>query len=79
MRKPLLARQSAIEREMESLAQEKETLDAWLASEAAYAEDARDTLKARIARQGEVTWQLARLETEWLEAADALEKSAGSA
>ena len=53
--------------------QEKDALDAWLASEAAYAEDARDTLKARIARQGEITWQLARLETEWLENAEALE------
>jgi ATP-binding cassette, subfamily F, member 3 len=79
VRKPLLLRQSAIEREMETLAQEKASLDAWLASESAYAEDARETLKARIARQGEVTWQLARLETEWLETAEALEKSAGSA
>ena len=56
--------------------QEKEALDAWLASEAAYAEDARETLKARVARQGEVTWQLARLETEWLENAEALERTA---
>jgi len=79
VRKPLLARQASLEREMETLVQEKESLDAWLASEAAYAEDVRETLKARVARQGEVTWQLARLETEWLETAEALEKSAGSA
>ena len=63
---------------MEALVHEKESLDAWLASEGAYAEDARETLKARVARQGEVTWQLARLETEWLETAEALERSAGS-
>jgi ATP-binding cassette subfamily F protein 3 len=37
VRKPLLARQAALEREMETLVQEKESLDAWLASEAAYA------------------------------------------
>ena len=74
-RKPLLARQAAIERELETLVEEKDALDAWLASEAAYAEDARDSLKARIARQGELTWQLARLETEWLENAEALEQT----
>ena len=72
-RKPLLARQASIEREMATLTQEKDALDAWLASEAAYTEDARDTLKDRIARQGEITWQLARLETEWLEIAEKLE------
>ena len=72
-RKPLLARQASIEREMATLTQEKDALDAWLGSEAAYTEDARDTLKDRIARQGEITWQLARLETEWLEIAEKLE------
>ena len=72
-RKPLLARQAFIEREMATLTQEKDALDAPLASEAAYTEDARDTLKDRIARQGEITWQLARLETEWLEIAEKLE------
>ena len=75
-RKPLLARQSALERDMDALAEEKEELDAWLASEAAYAEAAKDVLKERIARQGEVTWQLARLESEWLENAEALERVA---
>jgi ATP-binding cassette, subfamily F, member 3 len=75
-RKPLLARQAAIERDMDALAEEKDALDAWLASEAAYAEDARDSLKERIARQGEVTWQLARLETEWLDNAEKLERAA---
>jgi ATP-binding cassette subfamily F protein 3 len=73
-RKPLLARQAVLEREMEALGGEKEALDAWLASEAAYADEARDALKERIARQGELTWQLARLETEWLDNAEALER-----
>ncbi|MFO1303116.1 MAG: ATP-binding cassette domain-containing protein [Burkholderiales bacterium] len=74
-RKPLLARQSAIERDMDALTQEKDALDAFLASEAAYADDARESLKERVARQGELTWQLARLETEWLEIAETLEKA----
>jgi ATP-binding cassette subfamily F protein 3 len=76
VRKPLLARQAALESEMEALAAQKAALDAWLASEAAYAEDARDTLKERIAQQGELTWRLARLESEWLENAEALERTA---
>ena len=75
-RRPLVARQTAIEREMSALTSEKEALDAWLASPAAYDEAAREDLKAKVARQGELTWQLARLETEWLEVAEALERIA---
>ena len=33
-------------------------------------------LKERIARQGELTWQLARLESEWLDNAEKLEQIA---
>jgi ATP-binding cassette subfamily F protein 3 len=74
-RKPLVARQTALEADMSALAQEKDALDAWLASAAAYEESQRDTLKASIARQGELTWRLARLESEWLENAEALERA----
>ncbi len=73
-RKPLLTRQAALEREMETLNAEKNTLDGWLASSDAYADDARETLKTALARQGELTWQLARLEAEWLDVAEALER-----
>jgi len=73
-RRPLVARQTGIEREMSVLTSEKDALDAWLASPAAYAEEARDDLKAKVARQGELAWQLARLETQWLEVAEALER-----
>jgi ATP-binding cassette subfamily F protein 3 len=73
-RRPLLARQSALEGEMEALGIEKKTVEAWLASADAYAEDARETLRTALARQGELTWRLARLEAEWLEVAEALEK-----
>ena len=74
VRKPLLTRQAALEREMKAYATEKDAIDAWLAGEAAYTEAAKDELKAKVARQGEVVWQLARLETEWLELAEALER-----
>ncbi len=76
-RKPLLARQAATEREMGALQLDKDALDAWLASPAAYAAEAKEELKAKIARQGELTWQLARLESEWLEQAEALERMDG--
>jgi ATP-binding cassette, subfamily F, member 3 len=74
IRRPLLARQAALEGEMEALGIEKKTVEAWLASTDAYAEDARETLKTALARQGELTWRLARLEAEWLEVAEALER-----
>jgi ATP-binding cassette subfamily F protein 3 len=72
-RRPFAARQSAIEAEMATLQAEKDALDAWLASPDAYEADARDRLRAGVERQGEVTWQLARLESEWLEIAEKLE------
>ncbi len=59
---------------MNALTEEKAALDAWLAADAAYTESAKDTLLEKIARQGEITWGLARLETEWLEIAEALER-----
>jgi ATP-binding cassette, subfamily F, member 3 len=74
-RKPLLTRQAALEREMAALQAEKETLDAWLALPEAYAADAKDELKEKIARQGELTWQLARHETAWLELSEALDRA----
>jgi ATP-binding cassette subfamily F protein 3 len=73
-RRPIAARQAAIEREMAGYNREKEQLEAWLAAPDAYAEAMKDELKSRVARQGEVNWQLARLETEWLELAEALER-----
>ena len=55
------------------LGAERATLDAWLASTEAYAEDAKPRLVATLERAGEVTWTLARLESEWLEIAEALD------
>jgi ATP-binding cassette, subfamily F, member 3 len=73
-RRPIASRQAAIEKEMASYNREKEQLDAWLADPDAYAEAAKDELKTKVSRQGEVMWQLARLETEWLDLAEAMER-----
>jgi ATP-binding cassette subfamily F protein 3 len=73
VRKPLLSRQAAVEKDLERLAAEKEALDAWLASPDAYQDDAKSRLLTSLERQGELTWTLARLEAEWLELAEALD------
>jgi len=73
-RRPLALRRAEVEAALEALGAEKKALDDWLAHEDAYAEANRSTLAERIARQGDVTWQLARLETEWLEIADAMDR-----
>jgi ATP-binding cassette subfamily F protein 3 len=72
-RKPLMAQQAAVEQDLERLGAEKAALDEWLASADAYVDDAKERLVAALARQGELTWMLARLEAEWLEIAEALE------
>jgi hypothetical protein len=74
VRKPLLARQAAVEADLERLGAEKEALDTWLSSADAYAEEAKPRLLASLERQGELVWTLARLEAEWLEIAEALEE-----
>ena len=61
-------------REIAALAREKADADAWLAGADAYADANRDRLKETIARQGDVGSRLARLEAEWLELAEAIER-----
>ena len=73
-RKPLVSRQAELEQDIERLTGERASLDEWLATGEAYAEDAKERLVAAIARQGELTWMLARLESEWLEIAESLDK-----
>ena len=60
--------------EIATLAREKADADAWLAGAEAYADANRDRLKETIARQGDVGNQLARLEAEWLELAEVIER-----
>ena len=73
-RKPLTERLAKVERELAALTADKVAQDEWLASPAAYADDQRELLKERVAAQAELTWRLARLETEWLELSEAIEK-----
>ena len=73
-RKPYVTRQSAIEAELAALTAEKEALDAWLATPDAYLEDAKARLVESMERAGALTWSLARLEAEWLDLAETLER-----
>jgi ATP-binding cassette subfamily F protein 3 len=79
-RKPLAEQLAKLDREIATLAREKADADAWLAGADAYADANRDRLKETIARQGDVGSRLARLEAEWLEVAEAIERiDAGAA
>ncbi len=73
-RKPLAERLARLDLEIATLAREKADADAWLAGADAYADANRDRLKATVARQGDVGSRLARLEAEWLELAEAIER-----
>ena len=73
-KKPLADKRTKLEREMDALNAERKILEDWLASPDAYTDAGKEALKERIARQGDLAWQLARLETEWLEVSEALEK-----
>ena len=73
-RKPFAERLDRLDRDIAVLAREKADMDGWLASETAYAEAHRDRLKETLARQGDLAARLARLESEWLEVAEAIER-----
>ena len=73
-RRPMATRQAAIEQELAALTAEKEALDAWLATPEAYTEAEKPRLLEATERTGALTWTLARLEAEWLELAEALER-----
>ena len=76
-RRPLAERLGKVETAIADLAREKKDIEDWLSLPAAYADENREALKEKVARQGDLTWQLARLETEWLELSEALEGLAG--
>ena len=73
-RRPLQQKVTRIESEIDALSQEKQALDAWLALPEAYADEHKERLKLAIARQGDIAWQLARHETQWIELQEALER-----
>ncbi|MEO5700928.1 MAG: ATP-binding cassette domain-containing protein [Casimicrobiaceae bacterium] len=72
-RKPLAAELAKIETAMTSLLAEKSMIDTWMAGEEAYVPESRELLKERVARQGDLAWELARLESEWLRVSESLE------
>ncbi|HSN45086.1 MAG TPA: ATP-binding cassette domain-containing protein [Casimicrobiaceae bacterium] len=76
-RRPLAERLGKVETAIADLAREKKDIEDWLSLPVAYADEYREALKERVARQGDLAWQLARLETEWLELSEALEGLAG--
>jgi ATP-binding cassette subfamily F protein 3 len=73
-RKPLSDKLSQIEKSMEAISAERSSIETWLTTPDAYGEDGKTALRDTIARQGDLTWQLARLEAEWLEVSEALDK-----
>jgi ATP-binding cassette subfamily F protein 3 len=75
-RKPLADELARVEQALAALLEEKSALEQWLSLEEAYRDEHRETLKERLARQGDLTWQLARLESEWLAVSEALESIA---
>ena len=74
LRKPLQHKLADVEAELQALETEKRELETWLASADAYAESNKERLIALIERQGDLTWQLARAEAEWLELQGKLEQ-----
>jgi ATP-binding cassette subfamily F protein 3 len=65
-KKPFEKRIAAIEKELALLQPEKASLDAWLATGEAYADEMRDELSLRSKRHGELAARIARLEEDWL-------------
>jgi ATP-binding cassette subfamily F protein 3 len=74
LRKPLQRKLSDVEVEMQTLEAEKQELQSWLASADAYVESNKERLIAALERQGDLTWQLARAESAWLELQAQLEQ-----
>jgi ATP-binding cassette subfamily F protein 3 len=73
-RKPLAEKLAQLEVEINALTAQKQALEATLASPDAYADANRAALRETLARQGDVTWRLARLEAEWLQTSEALDE-----
>jgi ATP-binding cassette, subfamily F, member 3 len=74
LRKPLQRKLAEVEAELQSLETEKQELEAWLASEGAYVESNKERLLVVLERQGDLNWQLARVESAWLELQGELER-----
>jgi ATP-binding cassette subfamily F protein 3 len=74
LRKPLQHELAGVEAELHALEAEKRELETWLASADAYGESNKESLITMLERQGDLTWQLARAEAQWLELQGKLEQ-----
>ncbi len=74
LKKPFVQKLARIEAELAVLTAEKRELDVWLATPDAYADANKEQLKQALGRHGDVVWQLARVEAQWLELHEALER-----
>ena len=63
---------------MQALEAEKQELEGWLASADAYVESNKERLIAALERRGDLTWQLARAESAWLDLQAQLEQAGPS-
>ncbi len=73
-RKPFADRLAKLERDIGALGEERKAIADWLAAPEAYADERKVELKERLAREADLRWQLARLEAEWLEISEILER-----
>ena len=74
LRKPLQRELADVEAELQALEAEKRELETLLASADAYAEGNKEGLITMLERQGDLSWQLARAEAQWLELQGKLEE-----
>ena len=66
-RRPMQKRIDAIEKELAKFTATRDQLDAWLASENAYAADEAATLGDKTRQRGELAAKIALLEEEWMQ------------
>jgi ATP-binding cassette subfamily F protein 3 len=74
LRKPLQHELAGVEAVLQALEAEKRELVSLLASADAYAESNKESLITMLERQGDLSWQLARAEAQWLELQGKLEQ-----
>jgi len=72
LRKPVADKLARAETRLDELTREKRELDTWLASPDAYLEENKQRLKDALSRHADLGWELARVETQWLELQEAL-------
>jgi ATP-binding cassette subfamily F protein 3 len=73
LRKPLQQRLNKLEKQLETLGEEKSRIETFLASPDAYEAGQRTQLAEQVKRQGELSAQHEALEEEWLELQEELE------